>query len=568
MSQVSFDSGSRAPRGLVEVIPPRKVVRGASWADDGSDPVEDDPLVGYLLRRGLITRSAAHSTSLEARVTGKKVGDILVRQGFLRSDALTRAIIEYQPDDLATQRVPGSLVPVEVLRDLRLMVAAIEADTIYVSSLSPEDVVTEAVREHYPNHEVEFVAFVPDAFEDFLREAERLSRAGAGGSLAMDSAGPDPMMKILTRAIYESASDVHIEPKGGSYSVLFRKLGVRHHVYEGTLEQYNTVLTRIKDRAHMDIAQRDVSQDGSFSIEHAGRTVDVRVTTTIGQDNEKIVARILDASRNMPELESLGITRLDQWRRAVSSSDGMCVVCGVTGSGKTTTLHSTLAEEDRFTNAIYTVEAPVEQRTSWVTQVGVNDGAGRTMVKVLENFLRADPDTIVVGEIRNEETANVAMSAVETGHLVMGTLHCSNARGVVSRMEGLGIPFHQLRDGLRGILVQRLVRTICLTCKGMGRVEGHTCKNPICAGSGYGGRTIISECVSFDSPERVDELKSHGRMAWPTVLEDGVDKLVAGVTTSEELQHHFGAEFEDEMRKRGLRPNDYLLPMNRLGAVA
>ena len=551
---------SRKPvRAPVEAVArgDRRGRAAAGWHDAGRPAIEDDPIVDHMVAKGMISRLTGVSVSMEARVTGQRVGDILVRQGFVEPDALVRAMIENNPEDLAGQRLAGTLIPVDVLRDLKIVVAAVAGKTIYVASPSEEDVVTDAVLEHYPGHQVDFVAYEPDALEPYIAEVERVTR----GDVSTPGIGPDPVMRILSRAIMEGATDVHVEPKERSFTVFFRKLGERVHVYEGTLEEHNVLLTRIKDRSHMDISLQDEDQDGSFQFEHAGRQIDIRTATVPNLYGEKLTMRVLDPSKAKPRLEQLGITRLEHWRRATSRKHGLCLVCGETGSGKTTTLHCTLASENRFSDAIFTIENPVELRSAYVTQGTVNDANGMTGSRFIRAYMRQDPDTIVVGEIRDPDTCNVAVTAAETGHMVLGTVHTNDVRGAIARLESLGAPDYKIRDLLRGVLMQTLVKTICGTCGGHGRlVDGRPCPDVICGGSGYAGRTIVSECMSFDRPEQIDAvLRSSAAVTWPLMVEDAVGKMVEGVTTSDEVQRHFGAEFEDAMKARGLSADAFSL---------
>jgi general secretion pathway protein E len=247
----------------------------------------------------------------------------------------------------------------------------------------------------------------------------------------------------------------------------------------------------------------------------------------------------------------------------------LCLICGETGSGKTTTLNASVRELDRFGKKIYTAEDPVEYRIPYVGQVSMNSGVGYGFAQAIRNFMRADPDVMILGEVRDPDTARNAVKAAETGHLVIATLHTGNIVSSLSRLRDLEIPPFELRFILRSVLVQTLVKVVCRNCEGHGHVNHAVC--PVCAGSGYSDRTIVSECHSFGSHTEVDEIiemasqggKSTGEWPWQTLIEDGIKKMLEGVTTSEELKRNFGSEFDDRMEAMGIDPNDYILAKNR-----
>jgi type II secretory ATPase GspE/PulE/Tfp pilus assembly ATPase PilB-like protein len=315
---------------------------------------------------------------------------------------------------------------------------------------------------------------------------------------------------------------------------------VRHLAHEGSMDEYNTLSARIKDLARMDLAERRIPQDGPISIEHDGKLIDLRVATTPTGTTEYIVLRILDSDRVQPSLDAIGITRVKEWRKGVSRPNGLCLICGPTGSGKTTTLNASLKEMDRFGRAIFTMEDPVEYRLPYIGQVGANPAVGLDFARGIRAFMRLDPDVIVVGEVRDTETARNAIKAAETGHLVVATLHTSNIYGSVSRLRDLGVPEHELRYLLRSVLVQGLMRTYCDHCKGKG------C--PACAGVGYAGRTVISECAYFSNEQDVTRLLQ-GEIWWPTIMDDAILKFRQGMTSSDEVIRLFGAEAETALGK-------------------
>lgn len=314
--------------------------------------------------------------------------------------------------------------------------------------------------------------------------------------------------------------------------------------------EYATIISKLKDSAKVDIAQKRKDQDGSFQIEYNGRKVDLRVVTIPGSYNkESAIIRILDPDTVQTNLSTLGITNVDEWRKCVSRPDGLCLICGPTGSGKTTTLNSTLRELDRFTNSIYTIEDPVEYRISNTTQINIQKDGGMTFASALKACMRGDPDIIIVGEVRDEDTARNMVKAAETGHLVIATLHTGQIRGAINRLRDLNIDQKELRYILRGIMAQRLMKVACPRCK------GEACD--YCSNKGYVGRTIVSEVVYLAGVKEVDRLLDNEVEAWWTTKEqDAYNKYKSGITDKKEFLQAFGEEARDILRQNGEIFND------------
>lgn len=516
----------------------------------------------HLLAEGLVSDDAIQAALLEQKVTKERIGAILVRNGFLSQDKLIPAILAFRAERIATEKVSSSRIPVEILERKSIIVAAETEDTVYVGSLSDEVEVANIVAEYYPKKEIKFVAFLPENLPEFL---DRMRRTNDFNEIGADEeVRADEMLdRLLHNALQRGASDVHIEPRGRSYSVFFRLLGQRHLIHEGTLDEYNTIAAQLKDRSRMDLAERRVGQDGGFQLELPGRFIDLRVATVATVEGEQVIIRVLDPERVNPKLDKLGITRINHWKDSITLQNGLCLVCGATGSGKTTTLNASVRELDRFGKKIYTIEDPTEYRIPFVGQVSVNPQVGLDFARGIRNFMRADPDVIVLGEVRDVETARNAVKAADTGHLVLATLHTGSIVSSLSRLRDLDVDPHELRFILRSVLVQTLVRTTCKTCSGAGHYEGSVCRD--CSGTGYSARTVVSECVSFEDPKQVDEVirmtavdaDVRGPMPWPEMIEDAVDLMISGRTSIDELRRVFGTLADDRTKKRGLDPESF-----------
>jgi len=482
-------------------------------------------LIEYLKSKGYLSEAMVQACLAEQQITGEKFSLILTRNGFITRKLLIEAILAVNPTGILGEQHYTSLIPAEVLIRTRTMVVAETTTKIFLATLESERQVRIELEPYVRGLEINFVPLNHDQLEDYLSEVSRFAEDDN-----------NLVERLLRTALQENCSDVHIVPRYNTYSVFYRHLGVRHLAHEGSLEEYNTLCARIKDLSRMDLAERRVPQDGGFQIEHEGKVVDLRVATVPTANSEQIVIRILDPDRVQPKLDGLGITNLKAWRKGVSRPEGLCLICGPTGSGKTTTLNASIKEMDRFGRAIYTIEDPVEYRLAFTGQVNINPAVGLDFARAVRAFMRADPDVIVVGEVRDSETARNAVKAAETGHLVLATLHTGSIYGSVQRLRDLGVPQHELRYLLRTVLVQRLVRTICRQCTGKGCTA--------CFRTGYAGRTVVSECVYFPGEKQVTDM-FEGKTWWPSMLEDAVHKANSGITTKEEVIRIFGAEAEE-----------------------
>lgn len=329
-------------------------------------------------------------------------------------------------------------------------------------------------------------------------------------SIASVSADDVPAVRatdeIFERAVARRASDVHLEPCSGGGRVRERVDGMLLESQSFSDSLFLQVVSRIKLLAGMDIADRRLPQDGRYTIERAGRTLDVRVASMPTIEGERLALRILDARAQIPSLEGLGMPSdmAHDFRRLVEAPSGFVVACGPTGSGKTTTLYAALAHRDAATANLCSVEDPVEARIAGVAQVQVNVRAGLDFPSVLRAFLRQDPNVIVVGEMRDAATAGVAVSAALCGQLVLTTLHSGDAPAAVDRLVELGISRRAVAGCVSGILSQRLLRQRCAQCKGDAEearsAAARGCER--CLGTGYWGRSGVFELLLFDDAVR------------------------------------------------------------------
>jgi len=380
-------------------------------------------------------------------------------------------------------------------------------------------------------------------------------------------AGQSPVVKLVNYLLYnavrENASDIHIEPDDKKLRVRYRVDGKLYEKMHPPYQMYSAIVSRIKIMAELDIAQRRLPQDGGIHVLMEGRPIDLRVSVMPGNFGEKVVVRIINPQKVLFNLESLGFAyeNLQRFRELIQSPNGIVLVTGPTGSGKNTTLYAALAELNSEEVNICTVEDPVECNMVAINQFQVNDSAGFQFSTALRSLLRQDPDIIMVGEIRDEATANIAVQAALTGHLVLSTLHTNDAVGAVTRLLDLNVAPYLVSASLIAVLAQRLVRKICPACKTEyeppasikkvaeklgGSIEkfyrGVGCKK--CRNTGYVGRIAIHEL--FVPNEKImdmiseraslkklrDKALQNGMV--PLQL-DGIEKVKAGIVSIDEI---------------------------------
>jgi len=427
---------------------------------------------------------------------------------------------------------------------------------------SVEDI--EAVYDSFKSDEVDYC--VDDIIND-MADVEVVQDEEDISENLEEMAGQSPVIKfvnyLISNAIHEGASDIHIEPKDKFTKIRYRIDGVLFETMQSPLKMHPAIVSRIKIMSNLDISERRLPQDGKISVIVSGRAIDLRVSILPISNGEKVVIRVLDSQSIIRGLEQLGME--SDVRQAFSSQiampHGIMLVTGPTGSGKSTTLYSALTQMDGDKMNISTVEDPVEYELGFCNQVQTNEKIGLDFASALRSLLRQDPDIIMIGEIRDNETARIAVQAALTGHLVLSTLHTNDAASSITRLVNIGIDPYLIAASLNAVLAQRLVRKICPKCKEICPVPENMRKYvdnmggeaaqlyhgvgcDYCRNSGYVGRVGIYEMLIVDDTFRdminKDSSVSNMRRVFheskqPSLFEDGLEKVKQGLTTIEEV---------------------------------
>ena len=412
-----------------------------------------------------------------------------------------------------------------MLRRIQLLPAAELAQRIGVAYAQGESSAAAVVSEVQSDADLSRMMQELPAIEDLLETAD-------------DAPIIRMLNALLTQAARDGASDIHIEPFERHSSVRFRVDGTLREVVQPNRALHAALISRLKIMADLDIAERRLPQDGRISLRIGNRAIDVRVSTLPAAHGERAVLRLLDKSESQLSLGALGMqgTVLQRFKRLVAQPHGIVLVTGPTGSGKTTTLYAALQRLDAAQRNIMTVEDPIEYELPGIGQTQVNPKIELTFAKALRAILRQDPDIIMIGEIRDFETAQIAIQASLTGHLVLATLHTNDAASAVTRLTDMGVEPFLLASSLLGVLGQRLLRKRCPACHGLG------CER--CGSTGYSGRTGIFELLTCDDGLRAliharapeAKLREHALAAGMVLMRDDGERLVReGITSAEEL---------------------------------
>ncbi len=518
-----------------------------------------------LVDAGSLSESALGEALEEQARTGGRLGTVLVRQGWVEEEAVARALalqlgLPYGAPPLEAAAEAVALVRARLARERRVLPLEVEGGRLRLAVADPLDVAAVEDVRFQTGRRVEPVVASSSAVADGLARAYGGEVRELLDALPPELAGPleggqkaaleeacrsAPVVRlvdhVLRRAVEERASDIHVQESGGDVRVRYRVDGILREALELPRGVRRAVLSRIKVMAGMDISVRRRPQDGGLELPHrdgAGeRRLTLRVSTLPVEGGEKAVVRILDPVRGPRDLASLGLAAeaLDRFRGMLTAGQGLILVAGPTGSGKSSTLVAALGEVDRERLNVVTLEDPVEHRLPGASQVQVRPRAGVTFPAALRAVLRQDPDVVMVGEIRDRETAEIAMTAAVTGHLVLSTLHTTDAPGAVARLLDMGVPPYLVAGGLSGVVAQRLVRTACRACRGRGCGR---CRD------GYRGRTGVfqvlvmtdalrDEVTGEAATTRLRHLALAGGMG--TLVDDARRKVAEGVTTPHEV---------------------------------
>ena len=552
-----------------------------------------------LVMAGLITGEQLEWALEEQKQSQRRLGEILTDAGWLTEDDISEAralqldISHIQLGDTAIDPVVLRMVPENVARSCRVVPVSVVDGRIAVAMANPLDVesidtiqrvtrrrveplltsesrifstldsmygaiggadITASIQEAVDGTEtIETIAVEED---DDINEARRQS-------------GEAPVVRavnlMIEEAIKRRASDIHVEPRRSNLEIRYRIDGVLHHIRNLPKTLQAAVISRIKIMGEMDIAERRVPLDGRITVRIDNRNIDLRVSTLPTQHGERVVLRILDKTGMLLNLDQLGFSKRDKgaFESLIKKPYGIILVTGPTGSGKTTTLYTALNFLKSAESNIMTCEDPIEYELEGINQSAINIRAGLTFAKQLRAILRQDPDTVLVGEIRDAETADIAFRAALTGHLVLSTLHCNDAASAVTRMLDMGIEPFLIASSVIGVIAQRLVRMICPKCKthyvaspeeieefaldaSAGPIQlsrGQGCGN--CSQTGYHGRQGIFEVMTVNeqirqltlgrpSSDNVKQIAVQNGMT--SMRQDAISRIISGMTTTDEVR--------------------------------
>jgi len=555
-----------------------------------------EKLGSLLVNKKIITEQQLQKALAEQKTSGERLGSVLIKLGFVKEDTLLSFLSSHYgiPSinlcEFTIKPDLVKLIPADIAHKYLVFPLALKGTTLVIAMADPsnifaiddikfltgyrieplaatESAINEAINEYYATStnlselvsrmNGEAVEFIEEGDEIDIRELKTASEEA-------------PVIKLvngtLIDAIKKGASDIHLEPYEKVFRIRFRIDGVLYDVMSPPLKFKNAIISRIKIMSSLDIAERRLPQDGRIKIKmEREREVDFRVSVLPTLFGEKVVLRLLDKSGLQLDMTKLGFEEEDltNFRKAITQPFGMVLVTGPTGSGKTTTLYSALSDLNKIATNISTAEDPVEYNLMGINQVQIHEEIGLTFANALRAFLRQDPDIILVGEIRDFETAEIAIKAALTGHLVLSTLHTNDAPSTVTRLLNMGIEPFLITSSLILVVAQRLVRKVCLDCRvpltlpaqafvdlgitpeelhGLSLYKGTGCKH--CSNTGFKGRIAIYEVIPLT--ENLKELILKGASSaelkreamkdgMSTLRKSAIKKMKQGFTTVEEV---------------------------------
>jgi len=547
---------------------------------------------------GLITEEKLKTALTEQQRTGERLGNILIKLGYIDSEALHKAlalqfgleIIDISKSDVTQELVDR--VPSAVARKHKIIPFKFENNTLTIAMASPlnllaldnlkiilnceikgvlatEEDIEKSIEKYYGVRE--------ETIDDMLQELSEQDVSFVGGETETEEEGEGlsdeaPVIKLVGLLILEAlrsrASDIHIEPLEERFRVRYRVDGVLREVPAPPKRMEKAMVSRIKIMSGMNIAERRLPQDGKIRLSLLGKDIDLRVSVLPAMYGESVVLRILDKSSLLLGMGELGFLEKDEkeFESLIASPNGIILVTGPTGSGKTTTLYAALNKINQPDRKLITVEEPVEYQLTGINQVNVKSAIGLTFARVLRSILRQSPDIIMVGEIRDGETAEIAIRSALTGHLVFSTLHTNDAPSAVTRLIDMKIKPFLVASSIQAVLAQRLVRAICPECKtsytpkkdeilqlekafgkkDIGKTQFYKGKGcPKCSQTGYKGRIGIFELLVLNSEIRALIVKRTSsarirkaacKLGMKTLRQDGWEKAIMGMTTLSEVE--------------------------------
>ncbi len=556
-----------------------------------------DPLLSLVKENGLVDDLQYEEVAAEFKRSATPIIQLLQDFGIMSLDDILRVIANHMGAHVVSVRdreFPPDLlkiIPANVARMYQCIPVGADNGTVQIALADPLDParadeiqfaikkdvqvvvadpaeINKAIERLYGMETSDFSEILKElgADEDLTREA---AEAAESSQAAEEAANAAPIIKfvnvVLFQAIQDRASDIHFEPFETEFRIRYRVDGALYEMSPPPKHLALPVISRIKVMSGLNISERRLPQDGRINFTAGNRHIDLRVSTLPTQFGESVVLRVLDRAAVNLDIESLGFPKYihDFVSEAINRPNGIFVVTGPTGSGKTTTLYSCLRRVNTIDSKLLTAEDPVEYDIEGIMQVAVNEGAGLTFAKALRSFLRQDPDIIMVGEIRDIETAQIAVQASLTGHLVMSTLHTNDAPGAVTRLIDMGLEPFLISSSLTSILAQRLVRTICKNCRttfepteeqlSLLNLSPHDLGDKVfhygrgcstCNDTGYKGRKGIFELLVVSEPVRtlINEraptvvLRQKAvELGMVTLREDGLRGIFEGDTTIEEV---------------------------------
>ncbi|MFO7936425.1 MAG: ATPase, T2SS/T4P/T4SS family [Kiritimatiellia bacterium] len=562
-----------------------------------TDTAQYDPLIDLAISNGVIDEQQSEELREEKRRSGNSIRKILIDNGYVSEEDLLGMMASYQGCDVIDLEIASfdpdliDAVPANIARMYNVLPVHATGGTVTLATanlidphvmdelmfvltrdvefaFAKEKDVLERIREYY-GEESTSMADMIDGLESDMESDNSLSVDEADSASLENAAAAAPVIRfvnlVLYQAVTDRASDIHFEPFETTFRIRYRVDGALYEMSPPPKRLALAIISRIKVMSGLNIAERRVPQDGRISLTVAGHQVDLRVSCLPTAHGESVVLRVLDRSVVSLDIENVGFPEdiYEDVTIDIEKPNGILIVTGPTGSGKTTTLYSCLRQINRIESKLLTAEEPVEYDVDGIIQVQVNPSAGNTFAKVLRAFLRQDPDIMMIGEIRDLETAQIAVQAALTGHFVFSTLHTNDAAGAVTRLADMNVAPYLLSSTLEGVLGQRLTRTICLNCK-----EGYTpdkealdslgltpsdvgdrqffygrgCSK--CNGTGYKGRKGVFEYLRMSDPLRqlINDrsptlyIREKAReLGMRTLREDAIRNVLDGYTTVDEV---------------------------------